>query len=179
MRPFDRVLDRRVRPFWPSYVLQSVLAAASIFVVLVALHRQNLVVAASLAATAFTVFTMPGSMTASARNVIGGHVVGLAFGSVFALASPQSPFLHDAMYALAVGCAMFVMAATNTEHPPAAGTALGVAMAGLAWRLLLGVLLGAVLLVLIHRLLRPVLRDLVAAPELAGQEKDNPDGAAS
>jgi CBS-domain-containing membrane protein len=162
---YERAFDRRFGPHWLNYILQSAVAATSVFVVLVALRQQNLVVAASLAATAFTVFTMPSSVTASSRNVIGGHAVGLAFGSAFALILPESVYLQDAMYALTVGGAMVVMAATNTEHPPAAGTALGVAMAGFAWRLLLGVLVGAVMLALIHRLLRPCLRDLVAAPD--------------
>jgi CBS-domain-containing membrane protein len=89
----------------------------------------------------------------------------LALGSAFTLVSPESIFLQDATYALAVGGAMLVMSTTNTEHPPAAGTALGVAMGGSAWRLLLGVVVGAAVLALIHRLLRPVLRDLIAAPE--------------
>jgi len=165
MGSFERAFDRRFTPHWFSYVLQSVFAAGSVFVVLAALRQQNLVVAASLAATAFTVFAMPSSVTASSRNVIGGHVVGLVLGSAFALVSPESVVLQDAMYALAVGGAMLVMATTNTEHPPAAGTALGVAMAGFSWRLVLGVVVGAVVLSLIHRLLRPVLRDMIAAPE--------------
>jgi CBS-domain-containing membrane protein len=165
MRVLDRAFDGRFRPHWGSYLLQSVLAAASIFAVLVALRQQNLVVAASLAATAFTVFTVPSSVTASPRNVVGGHLVGIAFGSAFALV-PHGTALHqDAVYATAVGSAMLMMAATNTEHPPAAGTALGVVIAGFSWRLALGVVVGAVVLSTIHTVLRPVLRDLVAAPE--------------
>lgn len=162
---FGRAFDRRFGPHWLSYILQSALATASVFVVLVALRQQNLVVAASLAATAFTVFAMPSSMTASTRNVVGGHIVGLVFGSAFALIMQESAFAHDAMYALAVGCAMLVMTATNTEHPPAAGTALGVVIAGFSARLVLGVVVGVVVLAVIHRLLRPMLRDLIAAPE--------------
>lgn len=101
---FGTTFDQRFGPNWVNYVLQSLLAAASVFVVLVALRQQNLVVAASLAAR-------------------------------------------------------------NTEHPPAAGTALGVLMAGFSWRIVLGVVIGAVVLSLIHKLARPVLLDLVAPPE--------------
>ena len=165
MPSFNRAFDERFGPHWLNYVLQSVFAAASVFVVLVALRQQNLVVAASLAATAFTVFAMPGSVTASTRNVVGGHIVGLAFGSMFALIPQDSALAQDGIYALAVGGAMLVMAVTNTEHPPAAGTALGVVIAGFSWRIMLGVLVGVAVLAMIHRLLRPVLRDLVAAPE--------------
>jgi len=148
-----------------SYVLQSVLAAGSVFLVLVTLRQQNLIVAASMAATTFTVFVVPSSVTASARNVIGGHLMGVVVGSAFALISHETGLFQDVVYALAVGSAMLMMAATNTEHPPAAGTALGVVMAGFSWRLALGVAVGAVVLALIHSLLKPVLRDLVAAPE--------------
>jgi len=167
----ERAFDRRFGPHWQSYVLQSVLATASVFVVLVALRQQNLVVAASLAATAFTVFAMPSSVTASTRNVVGGHLVGLAFGSALALVPQQTVILQDGMYALAVGGAMLMMAATNTEHPPAAGTALGVVIAGFSWRIVLGVVVGVAVLALIHRLLRPILRDLVAAPERSSENR--------
>lgn len=165
MRGLDRAFDRQFRPHWASYLLQSVLAAVSIFAVLVALRQQNLVVAASLAATAFTVFAVPSSVTASPRNVVGGHLAGIVFGSAFALMPHGTDLQRDALYAAAVGSAMLMMAATNTEHPPAAGTALGMVIAGFSWRLALGVAVGAVVLATIHTLLRPVLRDLVAAPE--------------
>jgi CBS-domain-containing membrane protein len=164
---FSDAFDKRFPLHWLSYVLQSLLASISIFLVLVALRQQNLVVAASLAATAFTVFTMPGSVTASTRNVLGGHAFGLLFGSVFALVSPENAILQDAMYALGVGGAMLAMASTNTEHPPAAGTALGVIIAGFSWNIVIGVLIGVGLLALIHRLLKPYLRDLIAPPEKA------------
>jgi len=162
MPRFGRAFDARFGPHWPSYVLQSLLASVSVFVVLVTLHRHNLAVAASLAATAFTVFAMPGSITASMRNVIGGHLVGLTFGAFFSFFPQETPLAKDAVYALAVGAAMFTMTLTNTEHPPAAGTALGVVIAGCTTRIVLGVIVGITLLALIHRLLKPILRDLVA-----------------
>jgi CBS-domain-containing membrane protein len=161
MAVFERAFDSRFRPHWPSYVLQSLLAAGSVFVVLIALRQQNLIVAASLAATTFTVFAMPSRVTASPRNVIGGHLVGLAFGSVFALIPVQSALAQDLVYALAVGGAMLVMAITNTEHPPAAGTALGVVIAGFSLPVVLGVVVGVGVLSLIQALLRPMLRDLI------------------
>jgi CBS-domain-containing membrane protein len=110
---------------------------------------------------------MPSSVTSSPRNVIGGHMIGLAFGSVFALLPQDTGLGQDALYALAVGCSILTMAVTNTEHPPAAGTALGVVIAGFSGRVVLGVLLGVAILSVIHRLLRPLLRDLIAAPERA------------
>jgi CBS-domain-containing membrane protein len=131
LRPGDHssrlsgTLDQRFRPHWKNYVLQSGMAAVAVFVVLVVLRQQNLVVAASLAATAFTVFAMPGSITASARNVIGGHVIGLLMGGVFALLPADFAAQRDGFYALAVGCSMFVMTITNTEHPRLPGRPWG------------------------------------------------------
>lgn len=161
MHLFERAFDKKFPPHWCNYVLQSFFATASVFIVLFALRQQNLVVAASLAATAFTVFTMPSRVTASTRNVIGGHTIGLVFGSLFALIPVSSAISHDAVYALAVGSAMFIMAITNTEHPPAAGTALGVVTAGFSIQVVLGVTIGVGVLTLIHRLLRPFLIDLL------------------
>jgi CBS-domain-containing membrane protein len=161
----NHTFDRRFTPHWTSYVAQSAMAGGAVLVALMALRQQNLVVAASLAATAFTVFTMPSSVTASSRNVVGGHLVGLVFGSLFALLPQESGLAQDAIYALAVGGSMLVMAVTNTEHPPAAGTALGVVITGFSLRVVLGVIVGVGVLAVVHRLLRPVLRDLIAAPE--------------
>lgn len=161
---FHNILDPKFGPHWLSYIFQSLLATLAIFVVLVTLRQQNLLVAASLAATAFTVFVIPNSMAASSRNVIGGHVVGLIFGSLFALFPQNSDLAMNLMHALAVGSSILVMAVTNTEHPPAAGTALGVVIAGFSTRVVLGVVLGVAILAILHRLLRPVLIDLIAGP---------------
>jgi CBS-domain-containing membrane protein len=170
MARFERAFDRRFAPYWISYIAQSVMAAGAVLLALVALRERNLVVAASLAATAFTVFTMPSSVTASSRNVIGGHVIGLAFGSLFALLPVESGLAQDVVYALAVGASMLAMAVTNTEHPPAAGTALGVVTAGFSLTVVMGVIVGVGILAAVHRVLRPALLDLIAAPEKQVEE---------
>jgi hypothetical protein len=48
---------------------------------------------------------------------------------------------------------------------------VGVIITGFSWNIVLGVLFGVGLLALIHRLLRPYLRDLIAAPEGAQNGK--------
>ncbi len=50
---------------------------------------------------------------------------------------------------------------TNTEHPPAAGTALGLGVIGWDPSAVLFVLLGAIALSIIHRLLRSRLKNLL------------------
>ena len=64
-------------------------------------------------------------------------------------------------YALAVGLSIFVMVVTDTEHPPASGTALGIAMLTDRWaESAVAVVTVALLLSLAHRMLRRYLRDL-------------------
>ena len=52
------------------------------------------------------------------------------------------------------------MAATNTEHAPAAGSALGIVAAGVSWGLVLLLVVSVVSLAAIHRVLLPWLDDL-------------------
>jgi hypothetical protein len=53
------------------------------------------------------------------------------------------------------------MAITNTEHPPAAGTALGIAAHEWSWQVVIFVFLSVVILSVVWWLLRSRLRDLV------------------
>jgi len=64
------------------------------------------------------------------------------------------------LLALGVGLTMFWMAMTNTEHPPAAGTALAIVAHGFEWELVLFVAGAVLFMVGVHRLLRRHLLDL-------------------
>ena len=98
---------------------------------------------------------------AKPRSVVGGHLVGVLVGGLFALIPHATPWAASLVFALAVGSALLAMAVTDTEHPPAAGTALSVAMSGGRWWVaVLAVLTSAVLLSLFHQLLKPYLKDL-------------------
>ena len=55
---------------------------------------------------------------------------------------------------------VFQLAITNTEHPPAAGTALGIVAHEWAHEVVIFVLLAAISLAIVRRLLRGRLRDL-------------------
>ena len=94
----------------------------------------------------------------------------LLLGSVFAallFAAPVETLLDDLSavrnlsLAVSVGLLILAMAITNTEHPPAAGTVLG--MGTRPWELdTTGIIIGAVLLLAILKyLLRSHLRDLM------------------
>lgn len=148
------------RQYWGYYVLQSVLATLSVFIVLYFLSIQHAIIIASIGATAFIVFAMPDNITAQARNVIGGQLVGLFFGVMFSL-FPQPALIYSIiLYSLAVGASIFTMVVTDTEHPPAAGTALGVAITGISLDVFIAVVMSIILLSLIHRFFRPYMRDL-------------------
>lgn len=156
---------REVRMHWKNYVLQSLLATVSVFCVLIFLEQGEKVIVASLGATAFVVFALPNNISAQPRNVIGGHIVGMVCG--FAgywllghLPNPDQFIAEAGIHAFAVGLAMFVMVLIDTEHPPAAGTALGVAFGGLDFRLVASVLFFSVVFSVIHRFAKKYLRDL-------------------
>ncbi|RLG73997.1 MAG: HPP family protein, partial [Thermoprotei archaeon] len=62
-------LAKDFRILWKNYVLQSLLATISIFIVLLFLSLQHAVVIASIGATTFIIFTMPNSIAAKSKNV--------------------------------------------------------------------------------------------------------------
>ena len=156
---------REVQSHWRNYVFQSLLATISVFCVLVFLEQGEEVIVASLGATAFVVFALPNNLSAQPRNVIGGHLVGLACGLagywiLNLLPNPDQFIAEAGIHAFSVGLAIFIMVVIDTEHPPAAGTALGAAMAGPGDRLIISVLLFSVVFTVIRLLARKHLRDL-------------------
>lgn len=163
-RPIAKMV-KELRLFWKNYVFQSLLATFVIFIVLLSLSiRDDAAIIASIGATTFIVFTMPNYITAKPRNVIGGHLIGLACGSLCALAlHPQfahSTIAFSFLCALAVGLTIFIMVVTDTEHAPAAGTALGVAIKGFSLNVTIAVLASVVILSLIRHLFKHRLKDL-------------------
>lgn len=63
--------------------------------------------------------------------------------------------------ALAIGLSIFIMTITNTEHPPAAGTALGLVAHEWSYQVIIFVLLCAICLAIARRLLKNHLKNLV------------------
>jgi CBS-domain-containing membrane protein len=149
-------INEEFRLHWKNYLLQSILAMLSIFIVLYFLSLRHAVIIASIGATAFIIFAMPDSITAQPRNVIGGQLVGLFFGFLFSLFPQYSIFA----YSLAVGVSIFTMVVIDMEHPPAAGTALGVAIAGITLEVFVAVIMSIILLSIIHVCFKPYIRDL-------------------
>ncbi len=147
--------------FWKNYVFQSFLATLTIFISLLFLSMKYAVIIASIGATAFIVFAMPKSITANPKNVIGGHLVGLLSGCLCALI-PCSSFLCSIFaYSFAVGLSIFIMVATDTEHPPASGTALGFAITGFDLNAATTLITSIIILSLAHYLFKPYLKNLI------------------
>ena len=149
------------RTFWKQYILQSLLAGLSLSIILISLSFQNLVIVASMASSIFIIFAMPNSVTAKARSIIGGHLICLIVGSLCGIIPHSTQFLTIMVYSLAVGLSMLIMTVSDTEHPPASGTALGVAISGFTWNLALAILIATVVLSLIHRFCRRYIKDLL------------------
>ena len=164
----DPRLKRNIRP----YLFQSFLAFISLLLLLwlEGAHLARTVIIAAIGSTGFVLFATPHSTNAAPRRVIGGHLVGLLIGCALALLDATSgvqqlllnvPFLFDVEAALAIGLSIFLMAATDTEHAPAAGTALAMVVQGFSWNLVFFVVSSVIALAVIHKLLRPYLRDLL------------------
>lgn len=123
----------------------------------------HLVTSTSVASTAFVLFVFPHAATSKYRTVIGGHLVSVGAGFVVIVAVIWLPLSNSWIYACAIGLSLLVMTLTQTIHPPAAGTALTIAMAHTSslWsnmvaltRIATIVLITVTLLTLSHYLLR-------------------------
>jgi uncharacterized oligopeptide transporter (OPT) family protein len=124
---------------------------------------------AAVASTAFVLFISHHSSSATPRHALGGHFAALIVASGLSVAVGSEirerligdmPVLFAFYAALGVGITMLAMAMTNTEHPPAAGTALGVVAHGFDWGLVFFVATAVVMLVAVHQLLRSRMADL-------------------
>ena len=166
-------IDEKYRKNRVHYILQCLLAGVAMAMILVLLRNiSNSAVIASLGASVFIAFGLHHQPTSRPRLLIGGYIVGLAVGSLgfwfhslavlpeTLWAIPEFPVV--AIGAATVALSIFVMVITNTEHPPAAGLALGfVLLTELRWITPAAVLAGVLLLALTKTLLRPFLRDLL------------------
>ena len=156
MKP-EATIKEKFKKLWKYYLLQSLLAAAALFVLVLILGKDKMVVISAMGATAFIVFAMPTTVSAQTKNVIGGHLVGLAAGTIFYFIT--LPYYIE--YPLAVGIAFFIMVALDVEHPPAAGTALAVVINEVSLDAFVTIMLSAVILSQCRYYLRHRLKDLV------------------
>ena len=166
----DHLIDRTFLKSPKPYIIQSLLAVASVAIILYFVEiLTHAAIVAALGASVFIVFAMPNTIAADPRRIIGGHITGVlcgiicyyafctgSVGEFFATAEPIRWFPA----ALSVGLAIFLMTIFNFEHPPAAGTALGIVTHEWSHMTVIFVLAFAVILAIIKVLLKKYLKDL-------------------
>lgn len=165
------LFDKNLKPRIKNYAFQCSLATLALVIILLvqsALYSEAIVV--SIASTAFTIFVFPDSVASTPRRVIGGQIVSILAGSLFFLLLQLPPLETMAAGAqlvpsvaagLAVGLGILLMVATNTEHPPAAGVALGIVIDPWQWWAIAFVLAGALVLSVVRAALRPKIINLL------------------
>lgn len=165
------IIDPQFRRQPRRYFVQGGLATIAMFAVLLLVDSfSDAAVAAGLGASVFIIFVHPTSKSAAPRALLGGHFLALLVGSVFSLvlfAPPVSAILEevgalrDLALAASVGAMIVLMAITDTEHPPAAGTVLGMSTRVFDPSIFAIIIGAVILLAVIKRVLRRYLRDLI------------------
>jgi CBS-domain-containing membrane protein len=154
------ILSKKLKERWFNYLWQSAAAGLITFIVLyIFLELIQLIILAGVGSTFFTIFALPGNRTASDRNIIGSYIICVTVG-LFCIYTIS----HSIGGGLAVGLSTLFMVITDTEHPPAAGVALGLSLAPNLDSAYPGAgfaLAGALLAVIIRNLLAPYLKNLV------------------
>ena len=156
MKSKKTIIDK-FKELWFYYILQSFLAALSLFIIVLILGKEKMVVISSIGATGFIAFAMPNAVSAKTRNILGGHLVGVACGTIFYYTN--MPYLIE--YPCEVGLAIFLMVALDVEHPPAAGTALAVVINEVSPVVFATIMTSALILSQCRYYLRHYLKDLV------------------
>ena len=152
------------------FAIQAAVATVVMLAILAFVNSlSSAAIAAGLASSVVGMFLNPSNRTARIRSVVGGHGVALVLGSALAailFLGPVEVFLSDRTILLnlslatGVGLAMLLMAITNTEHPPAAGTTIGMATREFDILIFLSIIGAVVMLAIIKLAFRPHMRDL-------------------
>ena len=165
------LIDPQCRRQPRHYFVQGGLATIGMFAVLLFVDSfSDAAVAAGLGASVFIIFVHPTSKSAAPRALLGGHFLALLVGSVFSLVlfAPLVSSILEGVGALrdlaltaSVGAMIVLMAITDTEHPPAAGTVLGMSTRVFDPSIF-AIIIGAVIVLAVtKRVLRRYLRDLI------------------
>jgi CBS-domain-containing membrane protein len=123
-------------------------------IVIAALQTEHVLVFSSFAASIFIIVTMPSMDVANVRNVVGGHMLGLFSGVMVSLVTKYAASSSVFYFAFAVGLATFLMNVFDVQHPPAAGTALGVSMSGVSFNVFVSVFTSVFILGIVMMLVR-------------------------
>ena len=162
VRTADFPSGREEAPALATLVLLAILVISNVVL--------NIAIVVALASTVFTIFVVPDSVASSPGRVVGGHTAGVVAGyavdAVVAvlevpMAVDSARALFTAVAALTVGLSIVLMVLTNTEHPPAAGAALGLVVYEWSWSSVGVIVVCAIALSVIRAVLRPRLVNLL------------------
>jgi CBS-domain-containing membrane protein len=164
-----QTIDRKFLSHPKRYVFQTALATGTLAAVLVIGGAlSNVAIITAIAASAFLVFIGPDQRLAQPRRVIGGHLTGCLAGLAGALALglihdhvSGAAFVDEVIAAIAVGAGIIAMGMSDTEHPPAAGTVLGLVLGAHAIESAVVLMLAILMIHAARQLLRPWLVDLL------------------
>ena len=121
-------IDPKYLKYRKHYVLQSIYASISIFILTLILN-DNPVLIASIGSTAFVVFAMPKSITSRQKRIIGGHFSGFIIGSCFyVFLFSKYIFFAEIWHSFSLGITVNIRVVFDLEQPPAAGTTLGMTL---------------------------------------------------
>ena len=167
----NMILDRKFKGHKMQYIWQCAIATLGIFITLLVFNAfSNAAIIASLGASTFIAFVLPHRKSSHPRFLIGGYVVGLIAGSLcqifFSIPIFDAIEIFNSIgYAIsgsiAVGLSIFIMSITNTEHPPAAGIALGLTLNQCDLKVIILIIAGICLLSTIKETIKPHLKDLL------------------
>ena len=165
------LFDPRLKRHALNYAFQPVLATLTLLtILLVGDVVLNAAIVDAMASTVFTIFVVPDSIASTPRRVVGGHTAGVVAGSAVAavVAVLEIPMAADSarailvtVAALTVCLSIVLMVLTNTEHPPAAGAALGLVIHDWSLWSVGVILVSAVALSILRAILRPRLVNLL------------------
>jgi len=138
---------------------------ASLAIGLLSYMQQNLsdiaLLMAPFGATVVIVFGLPDSPLAKAKNVIFGHLITAFIGIFFVQFIGVSPLY----LAMATGLGVSAMLLTKTTHPPAGANPILIMLSAQSWSFLVTpVLIGAVVIVLLGKLMRIAKIKLMSQP---------------
>lgn len=150
------LIDEKFRRNPLPFITQSALAALFLAATFYLVWNINPLVVAGMGSTTFVLFATPESGAARPRAVVGGYVISMIVGILF-FPLPD-PIIAGS---LAVGTSIFAMTMMDAEHPPASAIALGVAVDGFSYGLLVFIVLATSILSFFQRRVRKHIKDLV------------------
>ncbi len=164
-----RWIDPRVTHRPRIYVGQALLAGIALAAILFAEERfAGGVIVVAIASSVAVVFFVPHSVASAPLRIVGGHAAGVlaaytAVGILMLMTDglADATWMRNVMGGASVGLVVLYMTVTNTEHAPAAGTALGLTAERTPGDAVVFILTAAVLIAAVRILLADRLHNLI------------------